>query len=140
MGEKRKKEEGEMKSKEKDDKLEEDKVEADTKLKEEAEEEAKQTNHKKGNSLSAEEANKKEQEVFDDNENQEIEREKGKEDAEMSKLICENNIIENVHDQSQEKIGTETTDSIVDVVSNVETLIDGKLKEDDVDDGASSGK
>ena len=58
----------------------------------------------------------------------------------MTKLICENNIIENVHDQPQEKIGTETTDSIVDVVSNVETLIDGKLKEDDVHDGASSGK
>merc|ERR1712130_952555 len=71
-------------------------------------------------------------------ENQEIEREEREEDAEMTKLICENNLIKNVQDDPSEKIGIETTESMkagdIVIATSTEILIDSKLKEGD--DGA----
>merc|ERR1712130_741193 len=105
-----------------------------------AKEEAKQTKYKGTDSIS--EANKKEQEMSDEKGKEEIGKEETENGAETTKLICENNSVENVQDQSLKKISTEASNSMKarDIVftTNGETLINGKSKEDDVDTRASS--
>ena len=63
-------------------------------------------------------------------------------DAEMTKLIFEKKSIENVQDHPSQKTGTEISDCINagDIVNTTtaEILIDSKLKEDEVYDGAPS--
>merc|ERR1712032_1311641 len=149
---KKEKEDAERKLKEKADKIEEERenIEADRKLKEESEKkkinadekEAKQANDSEMDSISGEEASKKEQEISDGKEKEEIETEERGKAEEMKEPILENNSVEIVQDQELEKDRTEATDSMIarDIVNTTtdETLMNGELKEDDIDTGASS--
>jgi len=137
--EKKEKEEAKRESMDKLE-VETEKVEAQGNLVEDAKEEAKQTKYKGTDSIS--EANKKEQEMSDEKGKEEIGKEETENGAETTKLICENNRMENFQDQSLEKISTEASNSMKarDIVftTNGETLNNGKSKEDDVDTRALS--
>jgi len=146
---KKEKEEADRKLKETAETIEEErvKVEADRKLEEEsekrkinAENEAKKANDLEMDSISGEEAGKKEQEVSDEKED--IEKEERDKVDEMKEPILESSSMENVQDQQSEKNQTEATDSMIarDIVNTTtdETLMNGELKEDDIDTGASS--
>ena len=75
-------------------------------------------------------------------EKEEIETEERGKAEEMKEPILENNSVEIVQDQELEKDQTEVSDSMIarDIVNTTtdETLMNGELKEDDIDTGASS--